>query len=558
MLKTISIWLSFLLFTVAFGKSGFENYKLVYPKYIPVNASFDVSLITSNIFPNSDRLELFILPNSNLSLQRIELKSIYKSTDLPFSSASLNSYDGTVYKAVIDLTDTTLASGIFFQILMNFKSEYTSRSMFNIYGAFKKGNKIVGSLVPGSNNNNLESNFIPVNLNFYKPQKNAGKSLQFSKGSFVKFKMNNISVNNLLTEFWIKFNGIQKSFLQLTSRNNSDFNYTLSLNPFQMLLVKAGAGNIQFINPYFVGKKSWYHISADISFNDHLIYFYCNGHLISKNQIPFFLKPNDLEIEFINQSQEQAFQIDLLRFIDFNNEIDVSFANKNYANFISDSSSVLAQFNFDNDDSFSSNDLMNITSYGLQNIKSDAPIFARAPELNITPLSGTYQLEWSGGDYKQADYYILQKSSNNSEFTDVINIPADNSTEKTYSFIDKNDGTSDIVYYRIKQVDLNGSITYSSQAKVGQGEVQSFIAEQNYPNPFNPKTSIVIDLLEDTQLEVTVYNLEGKEITKLFKGFLSQGTYTFSFDATDLPSGVYLYKITTPKYSEMKKMILTK
>ncbi len=556
MLKTVFIWLSLAVFTLCYGKNNPENYKLVYPKYIPVYSNFDVSLITSDIFPGADRLELYVLPDGNISLQKIELKSIYESTGLSFSAALLRGYDGDAYKTVINFSDTTLTSGIFFQILMNFKSESASRSSLNFYGVFKKGSKIVGSLAAG--NGDMQSNFIPVNLNFYRPQKNAGRALLIGRDSFIRFNMNNIPVHNLLTEFWIKFSGVQNSFLQITSKDNPDFNYSLSLNPFQMLLVKAGSGPLKFIDPYFAGKKSWYHISADISFSDHLIYFYCNGKLIAQSQIPFFLKPENIEYEFSNQSQEQSFQVDLLRFIDFNNSIDVSFANRNYVNFISDSSTVISQFNFDITDSYPSSDMISISSSGTQLVKSDAPIFARAPELNVVPFGSSYQLEWSGGDYKQANYYVLQKSANNSDFADLINIPADNSTDKSYSFIDKNDGTSDVIYYRIKQVNLNGSVTYSSQVKIGLGQVPSFIVEQNYPNPFNPKTSIVVNLQEDSQLEVTVYNLEGKEITRLFKGYLSQGTYTFSFDATDLPSGVYLYKVSTPKYSEMKKMILTK
>ena len=173
-------------------------------------------------------------------------------------------------------------------------------------------------------------------------------------------------------------------------------------------------------------------------------------------------------------------------------------------------------------------------------------------------LANSYELDWSGGDYKQADYYVLEKSSKNSEYETVFRIEADNLNEKNYSFLDQKDESSDVVYYRVKQVDKDGSIVYSSQVKVGQGLFEPFIVEQNYPNPFNPKTSIVVELLEDAQVKVIIYNLEGKEVVTLQDGPLSKGVHKFTFDATDLPSGVYLYKIETPEYSQTKKMVLTK
>lgn len=199
-----------------------------------------------------------------------------------------------------------------------------------------------------------------------------------------------------------------------------------------------------------------------------------------------------------------------------------------------------------------------IAAAGLQYVKSDAPILARAPELNITLLSNSYELEWSGGDYKQAVSYILERSGENSEYIPVFTIQADNINEKVYSFLDEIDRESEIVYYRIKQINKDGSVVYSSQVKLGQGLMEAFTLGQNYPNPFNPKTSIEIELFEDSDVEVTIFNLEGREIAKLFKGSLTTGTHKFTFDGAELPSGIYLYKVSTPNFSQTKKMILTK
>jgi len=558
MLKTINIWLVFFSIAVCYGMDGSKNYKIVYPSNIPENSSFNISLITSNIFSSADRLDLYIIPGDKISLKKIELKSLYTNEVLNFSSSELKGYTGQVFKAVINLDDSTLSSETYFQVLMSFNSESVSRSDVKFYGVFKEGDQILGPLQQ-SEKDALGDNFITANFRFYQPQKRAGKSILFEGGSSLNFTLNKVQSNNLLTEFWLKLDKSKTTFLQVFDKNFSDFQYTFSTNNYQMLIINTINKNLSNINPYFTSNNVWYHIAIDFSFSNHTISYYCNGLLILKDDIPIFLNANDLVFNFQDSADNQSFEIDLLRFIDFNNSIEVSSSNENFINFISDSSSVISQFNFDNSNSLnSSNDIMNISSSGLQFVNSDAPIFTRAPELNLVPLTNAYQLEWSGGDFRQANYYVLQKSVGNSPFSNVFTAQADNDNSKTYSFVDGIDNGNDVIYYRIKQVNIDGGITYSSSVKVGQGEIQPFVVEQNYPNPFNPKTSIVVDLAVDSQLELTVYNLEGRQITRLFKGYLSQGIHTFSFDATDLPSGVYLYKISTPDYSEMKKMILTK
>ena len=65
-------------------------------------------------------------------------------------------------------------------------------------------------------------------------------------------------------------------------------------------------------------------------------------------------------------------------------------------------------------------------------------------------------------------------------------------------------------------------------------------------------------MLVDTDFEIVVYNLEGQRIAVLFKGFLAKGEHQFTFDGSDLPSGIYLYKAWSPNFSQTKKMILAK
>ncbi|MBK9405554.1 MAG: T9SS type A sorting domain-containing protein [Ignavibacteria bacterium] len=81
---------------------------------------------------------------------------------------------------------------------------------------------------------------------------------------------------------------------------------------------------------------------------------------------------------------------------------------------------------------------------------------------------------------------------------------------------------------------------------------------QNYPNPFNPVTNIKFDIAKSSFTTLKVYNSLGKEVALLVNENLSPGSYQYSFDAGNYPSGIYYYKISTGSYNEIKKMILIK
>ena len=559
MLKTICLLVIGGILFSCFAEKKEDTYKLFYPKNIPVNSTFEAALITSKISPAADTLELYIQPGNEISLLEISLKSFNVDKTLNFISASRVGVSGNLYKTDIDLTDSSLSAGAFFQVVMTLKAEYGNNSNLKIYGEFKSGNKIVGTISNDNLNNNFEDKFVNTRLSFYRSLHNAGKCLRFDNNASLKISLNNVSTKNLLTEFWIKLNGFQHNFFNISNKSNSSISFSLSVNPFQMLIARASNNSLAAANPVFISSGSWYHIAVDFSITNNLISFYCGRTLLSQINLPPFINTEDLIYSFQNDDTSKQFQIDLLRFIDLENSVDVSFENQNYLNFISDSSSVLSQFDFDEQSEiYSSSNGVSLSYSNLVFTKSDAPIFARAPELNITPSGNSYNLEWNGGDYRQAEQYILQKSTGNSGFEDLYSVQADNTTGKNYSYMDQPNESDDVVYYRIKQVNIDGSVVYSDAVKVGQGFIKPFVVQQNYPNPFNPNTSILVTLIEDTQLEVAVYDIEGKEIQELFKGYLSKGSYTFNFNAVNLPSGIYFCKVATPNFSEMKKMIYTK
>ena len=82
---------------------------------------------------------------------------------------------------------------------------------------------------------------------------------------------------------------------------------------------------------------------------------------------------------------------------------------------------------------------------------------------------------------------------------------------------------------------------------------------QNYPNPFNPATKISFDLPQDSKVNLVVYDLLGRKVSRLVNNeFKVAGKYTYDFNGAPLSSGVYFYRIETEGFTNTKRMMLVK
>jgi len=126
----------------------------------------------------------------------------------------------------------------------------------------------------------------------------------------------------------------------------------------------------------------------------------------------------------------------------------------------------------------------------------------------------------------------------------------------SYSFTDRalNSG---IYNYRLKQIDLNGHFEYFSlNNEVNIGTPVKFNLSQNYPNPFNPVTQIDFEIPNDGNVNISVYDNSGKLVSTITNGFKTAGYYTSYFNASNLSSGVYFYRLESKNFSQVKKMTL--
>jgi len=129
---------------------------------------------------------------------------------------------------------------------------------------------------------------------------------------------------------------------------------------------------------------------------------------------------------------------------------------------------------------------------------------------------------------------------------------------KEYSFRDKGIKLSGEYLYRLKQMDLDGSIEYSDNVSVRIKAPLQHSIEQNYPNPFNPSTKIKFTLPDRSRVNLSVYNFLGEKIAEVVNDELDAGYHSVEWNATNVPSGIYFCSLSAGSFHEVKKMILIK
>lgn len=153
----------------------------------------------------------------------------------------------------------------------------------------------------------------------------------------------------------------------------------------------------------------------------------------------------------------------------------------------------------------------------------------------------------------------------------AINEPADNYTPVTIPVTYINDEIPDLgeILIQVTDQSLNpaasgsyaeiDNLSFSILSDVDdEVNLNSFSLEQNYPNPFNPVTAISYQIAKPENVTLKVYDIIGNEVATLVNEKQAAGKHTVNFDASNLSSGVYLYKIQVGSFVQTRKMTLLK
>jgi hypothetical protein len=177
----------------------------------------------------------------------------------------------------------------------------------------------------------------------------------------------------------------------------------------------------------------------------------------------------------------------------------------------------------------------------------------------------TVLINWTTATEKNNRGFEIQRSSDKITFVTVGFVNGNGTTLelKKYSFADNNVLKAKN-YYRLKQVDFDGSYKYSSVVEAEIGAISTYSLDQNYPNPFNPSTQIKYTLLLNSNVKVTIFNALGETVKELANEVQQSGVHVMNFNAAGLSSGIYFYSIQanavdgSKSFSATKKMILMK
>lgn len=202
---------------------------------------------------------------------------------------------------------------------------------------------------------------------------------------------------------------------------------------------------------------------------------------------------------------------------------------------------------------------------GLCDLSYDFPMPVELSSFNATINGNNVNLIWqTSSELNNSGFVIERAAINNGNSSDWLNIGSvpgkgNSTTFSDYTFTDRGLNTGSY-NYRLKQIDINGNFEYFDlENAVVIGAPGKFDLSQNYPNPFNPETKIDYNLPRDGNMNLSVYDNNGKLVTTIFNGFRNAGYYTVTFNASNLSSGVYYYRIEFENIPDkVMKMIVLK
>ena len=158
--------------------------------------------------------------------------------------------------------------------------------------------------------------------------------------------------------------------------------------------------------------------------------------------------------------------------------------------------------------------------------------------------------------------FHVERNSGNNSWVEIGYIQGSGTTaeQHNYSYTDKNLAPGKY-QYRLKQVDVNGKITFSNAITTEVDIPKSFNLSQNYPNPFNPSTKIDYQLPLDSKVKLELFSITGAKVGDLVNDFQVAGNYSIVMNSNTfrhLSSGVYFYRLTAGSFISTRKLMLLK
>jgi len=191
---------------------------------------------------------------------------------------------------------------------------------------------------------------------------------------------------------------------------------------------------------------------------------------------------------------------------------------------------------------------------------SDIPLPVELNSFTASVRDNLVDLKWQTKTEVNNYGFNVERRINEGEWDSIgfVEGHGNSNSPKEYSYSDEDIFAGGSKFqYRLKQVDNDGQFEYSDIVEV-EVVPNQYELSQNYPNPFNPGTTIRFSLPKQTELKLNLYNMLGELVETIAEGNYEVGNYKVTFNASSLPSGVYIYRIESSDFVQTKKMMLLK
>jgi hypothetical protein len=194
------------------------------------------------------------------------------------------------------------------------------------------------------------------------------------------------------------------------------------------------------------------------------------------------------------------------------------------------------------------NSVAKINASGAEQIFS---LFNAVSEKNMTKLYWHTPLKTVSG------FEVLRKKNENNSDWERLNFVESAYNLNIYEYEDEQKIKEGKLYYRLKLLNNDGGYAFSEIKEVTVLPTD-YALYQNYPNPFNPVTKIKFSIPEQQRVSIKIFNQLGEEVTQLINSDYETGYHEIEFNAINLASGVYFYRIEAGSFSKVKKLMLLK
>jgi hypothetical protein len=206
-------------------------------------------------------------------------------------------------------------------------------------------------------------------------------------------------------------------------------------------------------------------------------------------------------------------------------------------------------------------EVSNVVDFGYWTLGNvNAPLPVELVSFTADLSENEIVLNWSTATETNNSGWNIERKQLNHDWQKIgfVEGKGNSTTIQNYSFTD-NDLTSTKYQYRLEQLDYDGTLSYSDVVEIEFNQLpEEFALYQNYPNPFNPSTTINFGVPTSSFVNLSIYNSIGEKVATIVSEQIEAGVHSVQFNASNLASGIYIYRLTANNRIFTNKMLLIK